>query len=81
MDVPPPFLLRLPLPIGISLVPCLLHRFGLRNQIVDLLTAKNLPQKAEVFDFCPEHFIFFGQALIGSGEVRILPVEPTVGIV
>lgn len=55
MDVPPPSLLRLPLPIGISLVPCLLHRLGLCNQAIDLLTAEDLPQEAEVFDFCPEH--------------------------
>ena len=72
MDVPPPSLLRLPLPIGISLVPCLLHRLGLCNQAIDLLTAEDLPQEAEVFDFCPEHFIFFGQALIESGEMLIL---------
>lgn len=79
MDVPPPSLLRLPLPIGISLVPCLLHRLGLCNQAIDLLTAEDLPQEAEVFDFCPEHFIFFGQALIESGEMLILPIQPTVG--
>lgn len=53
MDVPPPSLLRLPLPIGISLVPCLLHRLGLCNQAIDLLTAEDIPQEAEVFDFCP----------------------------
>ena len=56
----------------------LLQSSCLRNQTINLLTAENLPQEAEVFDFGSQRFIFFGQTLIGGGKVLVFPIQPTV---
>ncbi len=69
------------MPCALGLLSLLLHIFGLCNQIVDLLAAKNLPQKAKVFQFGAQNFIFSFEPVIGGGQMLVLPVEPTVGVI
>ena len=46
-----PFIICISAPCALGLLSLLLHIFCLRNQIINLLTAKNLPQKAEILQF------------------------------
>ena len=66
-------------PCALILLSLLFHFFCLRNQIIDLPTAKNLPQKAKVFQFRAQGIIFPFEPVIGGGQMLVFPVEPTVG--
>ena len=46
-----PFIICISAPCALGLLSLLLHIFCLCNQIIDLLTAKDLPQEAEILQF------------------------------
>ena len=46
-----PFIICISAPCALILLSLLLHIFCLCNQIIDLLTAKDLPQEAEILQF------------------------------
>ena len=46
-----PFIICISAPCALGLLSLLFHSFRLCDQVVDLLTSKNLPQKAEILQF------------------------------
>ena len=74
-----PFIICISAPCALGLLSLLLHIFCLCNQIIDLLTAKDLPQEAEILQFGAQGFIFSFEPVVGCGQMFILSVEPSIG--
>ena len=76
-----PFKICISAPCALGLLSLLLHIFCLCNQIIDLLTAKDLPQEAEILQFGAQNFIFSFEPVICSAQMLVFSVEPPVGVV
>lgn len=76
-----PFKSCISAPCALGLLSLLFHIFCLRDQIVDLLAAKYLPQETEIFQFGAKGLIFSFEPVVGGGQMLVLPVEPTVGVI
>ncbi len=74
-----PFITFISAHCALILLSLLFHSFRLCDQVVDLPAAKNLPQKAKIFQFGAQDIIFSFEPVVGCGQTLVFPVEPTVG--